>query len=411
MAKLALAHYFPPYPLQLTTAPYPNDYYALNYLNPTGDGSGNYGPLLRNRPTKPGPLTGDWALNNAKIEVNQAKAGGLDGFIVDILTATTNGSNNNSKFGNAVFQAGADLGGFTVVPMLDVSGSLASLTAAQAATVLDHYLSYSSAWVEGGEYVFMAFLAEAWSTSKWQDVIDALSTTYGKTCKFFPCFNSATPLDSGTYDSVAWGLTQWGGRSTASNNITTWTNRGNAVQGRGKKWMHPIAFQDERPNQHIFDEASNTETLRLMWQAARACDADYTQNITWNDYSECTTLAPSRDLGDAILLANKHYIRWWKDGGSEPAPSTSLGQEMVVITHRKQFAADKGSYPGLVPMKIRGGSTAARDTLEALCFLDGPGTLVLQSGDTSFNFALDSGVTAKNIPLRPGIQKASIVRA
>ena len=414
MAKKAFAHYFPPYPIQLPPVGiYPNDYYTKNYLNPAGEGGAHkaYGGLLRDAPETIGIITSGYDLYNAKLEINQAKAGGLDGFLVDILTTTTNGSNNNSKFGNAIFQAAADLGGFTCVPMLDISRGLSSISAATAAATINHYLDYSCAWVEGGEYVFSAFLAEGWTTSKWQDVIDALDTTHGKTCKFFPCFNSSTPLDSGTYDSVAWGLTQWGSRSVASNNLTTWTNRGNAVQGRGKKWMHPIAFQDARPNQHIYDEACNTETLRIMWQAARACDADYTQNITWNDYSECATLAPSRRKGDAILQANKHYIRWWRDGGAEPAPSTSLGKEMLVLTHRGHFYADKPSYPETSLMTLRGGSSPARDTLEALCFLDAPGTLVLQSGVSSFNFALPAGVTAKTIPLQAGVQKASIVRA
>ena len=106
---LALAHYFPPYPLQLTAAAYPADHYATAYLVPGGDPASStvYGGLLRDRPLPPGPLTGDWALANARDEVAQARSAGLDGFLVDILTPTTSGGNNNSRFGNAIFDAAA----------------------------------------------------------------------------------------------------------------------------------------------------------------------------------------------------------------------------------------------------------------------------------------------------------------
>lgn len=118
---LALAHYFPPYPRQLTSAPYPRDYYETGYLDPEGESGKHaaYGGFLRDRPLPGLPLVGDWALANARDEVAQARSAGLDGFLVDILTATTSGGDNNSRFGNAIFDA-ADVPGITAPARSDV---------------------------------------------------------------------------------------------------------------------------------------------------------------------------------------------------------------------------------------------------------------------------------------------------
>ena len=45
------------------------------------------------------------------------------------------------------------------------------------------------------------------------------------------------------------------------------------AHGRGGIWMQPVSVQDERPNQSLYDEADNSENLRVTWTAAIA-DAD-----------------------------------------------------------------------------------------------------------------------------------------
>jgi len=68
------------------------------------------------------------------------------------------------------------------------------------------------------------------------------------------------------------------------------------AHGRGGIWMQPVSVQDERPNQSLYDEADNSENLRVTWTAAIA-DADWVQIPTWNDYSEGAQVAPSTGTG------------------------------------------------------------------------------------------------------------------
>lgn len=403
------AHYFPPYPIQLTTGVLPNDYYTKNYLAWDGEGGKHraYGGLLRNRP-KPetGAVTGDWALANALTEVQAAKDHGIDCFIVDILTSDTADGNNNSRFGRAIFRAASQPGsGLTTIPMLDISANLASLTAQQAAAIIQSYLNFPSTHrLPDGRPVFSAFLAEAWPSAKWADVKELLGDV-----AFVPCFNNPSAADTGSYDSVADGYSVWGSRSPASNSVATWAGRGSKVKGRGKLWMHPIAFQDARPNQGKYDEAANSATLATMWEAARTCDADWVQLITWNDHSECTAFSPTRYTGTAVLEMNRFYADWWRTGVQPP-----ITKDKVVLTHRHHFVGDHASWP--VPdnqrklMLLRSGSTPARDTLEAWCLLTAPATLVLESGASVVTKDLPAGLSTVLAPLGEGVQKATLRR-
>jgi len=414
---LALAHYFPPYPLQLTTSPYPNDYYVAHYLNPLGEGAkyAACGGFLRDRPSPPGPLIGDWALANARTEVRQAKTAHLDGFLVDILTSTTNGSNNNSKFGNAIFAAAAAEGSFVCIPMIDLySASVKALSASAMATVLDHYLSYGSAYIDADGYHHVSvFLCESWTPSQWQAVIDILeSTTYGYKIKFVPCFNNYSYISSGAYDSVADGYALWGNRSPAANPVATAASRAASIHARGKLWVQPVSVQDCRPSQYIYDEAANTENLRATTECAIASHADWIQVTTWNDYSEGTQIAPSRDHGTSILDLVGMHIHKIKTGAF-PA----ITADRLILTHRKHFYADSQTYvpPGGVDairyMKLRSGSTPARNTLEVAAILTAPGTLTIRSGLEATTRDAPAGISFHTVPLSPGTQSATLERA
>lgn len=412
---LALAHYFPPYPLQLTTAPYPNDHYATQYLVPGGDPDAStvYGGLLRDRPLPPGPLTGDWALTNARTEVRQAKGAGLDGFLVDILTTRTDGSDNNSRFGNAIFAAAAAEGSFVCIPMVDMySAKVKALSPAALAAVIEHYLSYPSAYHEGSTYFFSAFLSETWTPAQWQALLDVLrDADPDREITFVPCFNDYSKISSGAYDSVADGYAVWGNRSPAANPVSTAVSRGTSVHARGKLWVQPVSVQDCRPNQSIYDEAANTENLRITAQCARDSRADWLQFTTWNDYSEGTQIAPSAAHGTAILDLCAFYLHWIRTGAF-PAITT----DRLVLTHRRHFVADTQTYvppegaSAIKYMKLRSGSTPARDTLEVVALLTAPGTLTIRSGATTTTRPAPAGVSFHLVPLAPGTQSATLER-
>ncbi len=407
---LALAHYFPPYPLQLTAAAYPADHYATAYLVPGGDPASStvYGGLLRDRPLPPGPLTGDWALANARDEVAQARSAGLDGFLVDILTPTTSGGNNNSRFGNAIFDA-ANVSGFCAIPMIDLyAASMKALSASAMASVIDHYLDFPAAHRDPvtGAHHLSAFLAETWSPAQWQAVIDVLeSPSYGRTISFVPCFNSWSAISGGAYDAVADGYALWGNRSPAANPVSTAASRGASIHARGKLWVQPVSFQDCRPSQGIYDEAANTENLRATTECAIASAADWIQVTTWNDYSEGTQTAPSRDHDHAVLDLLGIHIHKVRTG-SYP----DVLADRLILTHRKHFVSDAPTYPQTLLMKLRGGSTPARDTLEVAAILTAPGTLTIRSGSTTTVHAAPAGYSFHTVPLAVGTQSATLER-
>ena len=70
-----------------------------------------------------------------------------------------------------------------------------------------------------------------------------------------------------------------------------------AAHSLGKIWMQPVAFQDVRPSQSIYDEAQNSQNLQNMWQIAIASNSEWVQLVTWNDYSEGTCSRPASAMG------------------------------------------------------------------------------------------------------------------
>jgi hypothetical protein len=163
---------------------------------------------------------------------------------------------------------------------------------------------------------------------------------------------------------------------------------------------------DERPNQGIYDEAANTENLRQAWRATIAGGADWVQLPTWNDYSEGTQFQPSAKRGWTALDISSYYLTWWKTGR---APA--IVRDALYLTHRTQPAAAKPSFRQSKLMKLRGGSTPARDTVEALTFLPTPATVTLTVGSRVTTCDAPAGVSACLAPLGTGTITARISRS
>src|SRR5699024_10403728 len=135
------------------------DYYTRHYLDPQGEGGKHaaYGGLLRDRPlpVPPGPEPG-WRLRNLEREVRQAKAAGIDGFVVDLLSP----SGRNWDTTVQLFHAAEHVGGFSVVPMVDATSSFADQSPAAAADRLAELYRRPAAYRVGEEYLLSSFAAE-----------------------------------------------------------------------------------------------------------------------------------------------------------------------------------------------------------------------------------------------------------
>ncbi|MFI9597399.1 endo-1,3-alpha-glucanase family glycosylhydrolase [Nonomuraea sp. NPDC052265] len=364
-AKKVFAHYFTPYPVSLDNQAPASDYYARNYLKPDGESGKHaaYGGLLRDRPIGRDPISGDYAVADFKTEVKQAVAAGLDGFTVDILSIT---SAHWTRVQNLIKAAEAVDPGFKIVLMPDTNG-LASVDSAAFATAMAKLAASKSVYRLADDRLVVApFKAEGRTAAWWAAWMKTMETEHGI--------------------KVALG-----------GNI-------DRAHGMGKIWMQPVSVQDERPNQGVFDEAGNTENLRATWKGAIDGKADWVQLTTWNDYSENTQFAPSRNAGWTYLDINAYYLTCYKLG------CPKITNDSAYLTHRVQPVAAKPSFAQTKLMALRGGSTAARDTVEVLTMLTAPGKVLVTVGGTTQSYDAPAGVSAKTFPLKAGAASATVTR-
>ncbi|MGR6919655.1 endo-1,3-alpha-glucanase family glycosylhydrolase [[Actinomadura] parvosata] len=398
--KKVFGHYFTPYPISLDNAAPENDYYARNYLKPEGESGKHaaYGGLLRDRPLGRAPIAADYALTDLKTEVKQAIAAGLDGFTVDILSVT---SAHWTRVQNLIKAAEAVDPGFKIVLMPDTNG-LASVDSATLASSIARLAASESVYrLADNRLVVAPFKAEGHTAAWWSDWMRTMETAHGIEVALVPVFlDFAKNRDA--FASISYSFSNWGGRNPAANaNLTTAIT---TAHNLGKLWMQPVSVQDERPNQGIFDEAGNTENLRATWKGAIDGKADWVQLTTWNDYSENTQFAPSGNAGWTYLDINAYYLTCYKLG------CPKITHDVAYLTHRVQPVAAAPTYAQTKLMKLRGGSTAARDTVEVLSMLTAAGKVSVTVGGTTQTYDAPAGVSAKTFPLKAGTASATVTR-
>lgn len=413
--KKVFAHYMTSLPVSLDNATTSTDYYARNYLSPAGEGGkyAAYGGYTRDRPAgRPVIPTSDWRLQDMKAEVRTAVAAGLDGFSMDVLQVQ--GGSTPQLWDNArlMMRAAAEADpGFKIMLMPDMAASLGSKDVATVAQGMATLAGYSSAYrLSDGRLVVSPFKAEVHSATWWKSFMDTMQGTYGISVALLPVFVGNEQIYASSFAPISYGMSNWGSRNPAWTDPTVTSTgspraRAAAIKALGQKWMQPVAVQDARPNQGVFDEAENTTTLRNTWALARATNAEFVQIATWNDYTENTDTAPSPKQGSALLDLNAYYAAWYKTG-APPA----IARDTVYLNHRTQTTSALPTYPQTRLMSWRGGSPA-RNTVEALTFMTAPGYVTITVGTTSYLCAVTAGVDSCTVPLGLGKVSATTSRA
>ena len=390
------AHYFPPYQISIDNKAPESDYYARNYLSPSGESGRHaaYGGLLRDRPEGRTPISGDYRLVDMQTEVQQAAEAGVDGFFIDILSLS--GSNWDRSL--LLADAAEDYGhGFVVSPQLDMTTSTGRASAATIAARVAELVSKPSAYrLPDGRPVVSAFKAEAKSVDWWRSVLSELERRWLDVA-FVPTFLNASESNMAAFAPISYAQGVLGTRNPC--NITAAPNYAARAHGLGVKWVAPVAVQDERPNQAVYQEAANLETLRASWERAIGDGADMVQLITWNDYSENTQFAPSEAHGDAFLDVNGYYLTQFKSG-SAPA----ITGDALYVTHRTQFVDAKQQLGTSLMRLMSSGTTSTkpRDTVEVQTFLTAAATVTVSIGSTTHTYSAPEGVYAKTFPLALG---------
>jgi hypothetical protein len=403
-SKKVFAHYFPPYPISLDNKAPDVDYYARNYLQPSGENGkfASVGGLLRDRPETRAPLSGDWKVADLVTEINQAADSGIDGFTVNIMSW----SGRNWETTVNLFKAAKASGrNFTIVPNVDATSGAVNADVNTIATKLAELYKYEDAYrLSDGRYVLSSFKAEGRSVAWWTSVRNALSAKGVKTA-FIAVFLDSSERNQRAFAPISYAVGDWGTRNPEG--IYNRPDRAAIAHSLGVKWMSGVGPQDVRPNQRLYAEARNTETLRAAWGRSISDDADMVQLVTWNDYSEGTSIAPSVGHGSAFLDISSYYASKFKSG---TAPK--IAKDNVYVTHRTQFVNATPSFSHALMSSTLGGSrTTPVDQAEVYAYLTGPAKVTLTVGSTSKTFDAPAGVFTATVPLALGTVKASVVRS
>ncbi|MDQ1203272.1 glycoside hydrolase family 71 protein [Rhodococcus sp. SORGH_AS_0303] len=411
--KKVFAHYFPPYPISLDNVDPAEDYYATHYLDPAGE-DGKYadvGGFLRDRPLPRAPRPeADWVNQDLQDEVRQAVSAGIDGFSVDVLAPMETGSFSVASRPAALLAAANAVDpAFSIMLMPDMSGVLADLSPVELADEMAALALYPSAFRVDGSIVISPFRAEAKSPQWWEDFGAAMATRHGQKVALVPVFVDSS-TDLAAYSSVSYGLSSWGARNPAfnpSDDAGPQSPLGQAAEAHrlGKLWMAPVSVQDVRPSQSIFDEASNTENLRATWQNAMAGDAEWVQLVTWNDYSEGTSFAPSVRHGWSFLDISEYWL-WWFKSGDPPA----IVRDTVYLTHRTQLVGAPTRSAEAAPMVLRSGGTPASDEVEALVFATSEASVTIRTSAGETTCTVPAGVGVCTAALAPGVVSVIVDR-
>lgn len=403
--KTVFAHYFPPFPVSVDNADAASDYYTRNFLAPDGEGGKHaaYGGLLRDRPLPRDVREGaDWRLDDMVDEVNEAADAGIDGFTIDILSLQGENWDRTVRMMAAAAEADRD---FTVVPNVDVSGTLKTADPDEVAARLAELYTYPSAHrVQSGSYLLSSFAAESVSPEWWSQVMATLSSEYDVPTKFVAVLLSPTDENMTEFAPISYALSEWGKRT--KDQVLAAPDRAAKARALGTEWMAPVAVQDARPKSSLYAEAGNTETLRAMWQRAIDEDADMVQLVTWNDYSESTTFAPSVAHGSVFLDISGYYAAWFK-GGKAPV----ITRDAVFLIHRTQWTgtAPADGLPAMAPT-LGGAATPPRDAVEVLTMLTTAAVVDAHVGEGTFSAAASAGISASTFPLGSGAIDARVLR-
>lgn len=392
------AHYFPPYPISLDNVNGTGDYYATQYLLPSGENGkfASVGGLLRDRPLPRSPLSGDFQYTDMKTEVSQAKQAGINGFAVDILSFNT--ADRNWQLTVKLLRAAEADGQFKVMLQPDMT-ALGSVSTSSFAAAIASLAGYGSTYRDSnGAVVISPFYTEAKTPSWYADMLKVLKSNYNVNAVMLPLFLDASNMSS--YASISIGFGNWGIRDPQA--AATWTNWAAKAHSLGKLWMEPVAVQDVRPNQKLYTEAVNTDTLTATWNRAISQKADLALMTTWNDYSESTSFAPSADHGWAFLDLNEYFVNRFQRG------STSVGTEKLMIVHRIQHTSTPVTYSGTMS---RTGLTGPSNKVQIVTLLKQDATVTVTIAGSTYSYTAQAGLFTKSYDLQPGYFTATASRS
>jgi len=168
-----------------------------------------------------------------------------------------------------------------------------------------------------------------------------------------------------------------------------------AVRAAGAEWAEPMWFQYENLTTGHNQIPKGTDVLRERWRRARENGSTLIQFITWNDYTENTSLAPGYDTRYAVLDLNGYFVRWWK-AGRPP----KVQRDRAYVFYRKYA---KGAR--VFPFRAK---RADDGVLEVVTILTAPAEVRLPGRDVHWD--APAGLSCRQFPLSVGAVAVEAVR-
>ncbi|HEX3912515.1 MAG TPA: glycoside hydrolase family 71 protein [Steroidobacteraceae bacterium] len=406
-SKRVFAHYFHTFPVSIDNAAPATDYYNTQYLSRTGESNKwlKQGGYLRSRPLGVTPSTGaNWQQLNMEGEIRAAIARGITGFTFDSMAAT-DATDPNSDLHHMLAAAQAVDSRFKIVVMPDLTalGTNADAVVQIIASVAGSPAAYH---LSDGRLVVSAFDAGLNTAVWWVAVISRLSAQ-GIQIAFVPTFLGWSTI-ADAFAAFSYGFSDWGTATTAEANAMEGDPA--IVHSAYKKiFMMPVGPQQYRPKDFVFWEAGNSAALRSAWAGSIQGDADWVQSVTWNDFSEGSSISPitdstlKRSIGTGYYNLTGYYAAWFLTG-QQP----KITHDVLYYFYRREPTTATGSGQSQEDTVVTG---PAENDIELLAFLTSPGVLKITIGGKTYTQNAAAGIVSFKIPLQPGTPLFTLSRS
>lgn len=167
------------------------------------------------------------------------------------------------------------------------------------------------------------------------------------------------------------------------------------VKANGAEWSQPIFPQFSNHGWWIYSEGG-FDTFRNNWRAAIDTGSTLLQVVTWNDYGEETSIAPTYGSNYTTLRLNRYFAERWKTG-NEPA----VEKDEVHACYRRAVGT-----PDTFPFRARRIGRLP-DVLEVFTFLTQQARVVV---DGYGEYDAPAGYHYRQYPLKKGAVAVRVVR-
>jgi glycosyl hydrolase family 71 len=396
--KRVFAHYFHPFPVSIDNNPPATDYYNAQYLTRTGESNKwlKEGGYLRQRPLGVTPSGNpNFRQLNMEGEVRAAIARGITGFTFDSMAAT-DATDSTSDLHLMLAAAQAVDSRFKIVIMPDIStlgtdaDAVVQIIAAVAGSSAAYHLS-------DGRLVVSPFDASLNTAAWWQGVISQLGAQ-GIQIALVPTFLGWESA-ADAFSAFSYGFSDWGS-ATVAGALALQGDPAIVHSSYKKIFMMPVDPQQYRPKDFIYWEAGNSAALRQAWTSSIQGDADWVQAVTWNDFSESSTIEPAtdatlqRNIGTGFYNLTGYYASWFLTG-QQPA----ITHDVLYYFYRREPVTGVAKGQSQLATAYTG---VPDNSIELLGFLTSPGVLKITIGGKTYSQNAAAGIVSFSIPTQPG---------